>query len=1085
MRYDEENMVQRPTHEELQDLGWEAVDAYADREGYGRDSLLGRGADSEVVLVRYLRAALEKLNPDLPAQAYENAVRQLTADAASQDLVDANREQYALIRDGVRVSYKNDDDAVEHKHLNVIDFANPANNHFLCVREFTVRRTPHCRRADLVGFVNGLPLLFVECKNVSESPRAAYDKNFVTYRREIPHLFYHNAIVMVGNGITAKIGSITSEWAHFHEWKRLDEGEPGVVDMQTLLRGVCTPAKFLDLVENFILFDSSAGAPRKIIARNHQYFGVSRAIENVRNRENLDGKLGVFWHTQGAGKSYSMVFFARKVLRHLQGQFTFLVLTDRRDLNDQIRKTFAGCGEVGEADACNATSGAHLQELLGQHKNYVFSLIQKFNRRNAKPYTAGEREVIVISDEAHRTQHGTYASQMRKALPKAHFIGFTGTPLFTHDQITKRVFGEYVSTYDFKRAVDDGATVPLYYEVGGDKLKVADDVNKRVAKVLEKLDFDEADVDKKAALEKELQRDYHIYTASKRLEQVAREFVAHYTKDWERGGKAMLVCIDKVTCGRMHQYIEQYWQEHIAELESQLPATTDKEESERLAEQIVWMQDTQIALVVSESMDEAARFANYGLDITPHRQIINNGMELPVAMRAQPQYAHMPRLSVEEAFKAGDHPFRVAIVCAMWLTGFDVPSLSNIYLDKPLKAHTLMQAIARANRVYKEKTNGVVVDFCGILDNLHRALATYTNADGTKAKGVNPTRPIAELLAELKEAIRLVREFLAEYDAPFDRIDTTVGFDRNGVIADCKDAINTNDETRKEFEVLAREVFRKFKACIYCKGLHVYQCDYTAISIVYKSLQADRDRVDISEILKQLQAVVDGAIDAVPPGNPDDPKVIREDHKPLDLSQIDFEKLRRQYPQKAGGKLRTTVQNMKDELEKRLRRLLDRNPARYEDLQTRYNAIVKAYNAAKDAANVETAFAELLRLTKDLNAEQESALAVGLGEEELAVYDLLVAKRDLTDSEIEKIKEIAPELLASLKAGALDADHWRDSEGTRDDVWRVIHNHLWKHLPFPKSEGEEKFEQYILHHTERVYQHIYRVYPTPEPSYAA
>jgi type I restriction enzyme, R subunit len=379
--YTEDTLVQRTTADYLHEhLGWESVYAYND-EDFGHDSLLGRVSDREVVLTRYLRAALAALNPGLPDAGYDDAVRQIMAATAAQSLLGTNREKYDLIRDGVQVTFRNDKGELVRQRLRVIDFDNPENNYFLCVRELWVKGDLYRRRADIVGFVNGLPLLFIECKNIHKNLKAAFEKNFSDYKDTIPHLFHHNAVVMFGNGEKARIGSVTSAWEHFHEWKRLAEDEKGVVDMETLLRGVCDKRNFIDMGENFILFDDSAGEPRKILARNHQFLGVNRAIEAVRDRKERKGKLGVFWHTQGAGKSYSMVLFTRKIHRKLGGNFTFLILSDRDDLDMQIYKTFAGCGVVNnDQEPCRAASGEHLNYLFTQHKRHVFSLIQKFNR---------------------------------------------------------------------------------------------------------------------------------------------------------------------------------------------------------------------------------------------------------------------------------------------------------------------------------------------------------------------------------------------------------------------------------------------------------------------------------------------------------------------------------------------------------------------------------------------------------------------------------------------------------------------------------------------------------------------------------
>ena len=1067
--YTEDSLVQQTTAEYLeQELGWETVYAY-NNENFGPDSLLGRKSDREVVLTRTLRAKIEELNPLLPATAYDDDVRQIVAVSASQTLAAANREKYELIRGCVQVAFRNDKGELVRERLRVFDFDAPENNHFLCVRELWVRGDLYRRRADIVGFVNGLPLLFMELKNVSRDIRAAYEQNFLDYKDTVPHLFHHNAFVVLANGVDAKLGSLTSRFEHFHEWKRLAENQPGVVAMETLLKGVCAKANFLDLVENFIVFDDSAGESRKILARNHQYLGVNRAIEAVRDRKHRDGKLGVFWHTQGSGKSYSMVLFTRKVHRILGGNFTFLILTDRDDLDTQIYKTFAGCGVVdNDRDPCRAASGEHLTQLLAQHKSHVFSLIQKFNQTvvEGEAYTRRD-DLIVITDEAHRTQYGTLALNMRNALPNASYIGFTGTPLFKDDEITRRVFGDYVSTYDFQRAVEDKATVPLYYDARGDKLGVAvGDLNERIAEKLEELETGNIDVEQR--LEQELKRDYHIITAGKRLDQVARDFVRHYSTAWETG-KAMLVCIDKITCVRMHKLIEFYWNERIGELEAQLPTATDEQDEQYRRRQIEWMRQTRMAVVVSEEQGEVEKFRKWELDITSHRRLIKEGIDLPEAMRKQPQFRNMQRLSLDDAFKAEEHPFRVAIVCAMWLTGFDVPSLSTLYLDKPLKAHTLMQAIARANRVNEGKNNGMIVDYCGILKNLRKALATFagTGDDGRGGDGgeTEPAKPDEELLADLREAIAFVRAFLEERSASLDGIVRQAVFARNAAILAAKEAANENDETRKRFEVMCRAVFTKFKACITIEGVNNCRGDYDAINIVYKSLQQDRERADITDIIRQLHQVVDEAIET-------QPNRIGENRDGFDISKIDFDRLRREFERSTAK--RTTVQNLKTAIEQRLQRLLQQNPLRT-DFQRHYEEIVAEYNREKDRATIEKTFEALLLIISEMDDEESRAVREGLDEESLAVFDLL-KKPDLTHGDIKRIKAVAVDLLETLKAEKLRIDHWRDKEATRDAVRLAIRDFLWSEssgLPVEKYTDDDV---QIL--ADEVYKHVYRVYPT-------
>lgn len=1074
--YTEDTLVQQTTAEFLkQELGWRSVYAY-NNEDFGPDSLLGRASDREVVLTRPLRAKLAELNPGLPAEAYDDAVRQMVTVSATQTMVATNREKYSLLRDGVVVTYRNEKHERVRQRLRVFDFAEPCNNDFLCVRELWVKGDLYRRRADIIGFVNGIPLLFMELKNVSKDIRVAFDQNFKDYRDTVPHLFHHNAVVVLANGMDAKLGSLTSKFEHFHEWKRLAEDQSGVVDMETLLRGVCDKRNFLDLFENFIVFDESAGEPRKILAKNHQFLGVNRALDAVRERDARQGKLGVFWHTQGAGKSYSMVMFTRKVHRKLGGNFTFLVLTDRDDLDTQIYKTFAGCGVVDhDREPCRASSGEHLVQLLGQHKSHIFSLIHKFNQDVAPGQAYSERgDIIVITDEAHRSQYGTLALNLRNALPNASYIGFTGTPLFKDDEITRRVFGDYVSTYDFQRAVEDKATVPLYYDARGDKLGIAvHDLNERIAAKLEELELDDIDVAQR--LEQELKRDYHTITAGPRLDQVARDFVQHYTTAWETG-KAMLVCIDKVTCVRIHRLIEFYWDERIKELEAALPTAEDEQDEQYRRRQIEWMRQTQMAVVVSEEQGEVEKFRNWHLDITPHRRLLKEGMVLPESMRQQTQFRNMQRMSVEEAFKNEQHPFRVAIVCAMWLTGFDVPSLSTLYLDKPLKAHTLMQAIARANRVNEGKNNGLIVDYCGILKNLRKALATFAGTgDGGREGGggeQEPARPDEELLADLAEAISFVRAFLSERSASLDDIISRTGFARNAAILAAKEAANENDETRKRFEVMCRAVFSKFKACLTIDGVNAYRADRDAINVVYASLQQDREHADISGIIRQLHEVIEGAIETAPPA-------MARETGPYDISRIDFERLRREFERSPAKK--TTVQNLKSAIEQRLQRLLQQNPLRT-DFQRHYEDIVHEYNREKDRVTIERTFEALLRLLDDMSEEEQRAVREGLDEESLALFDLL-RKPELTAKEMKKIKDVSVELLGVLKAERLRVSNWRETEAMRDAVRVSIRDYLWSDktgLPVERYTEEE-----VQQKAEAVYRHVYRVYPQlPSPYYA-
>lgn len=1065
MSYSEETLVQTTTANYLHDeLEWESIYAY-NQEDYGENSLLGRENRKQIILTRYLERKLRELNPNHPDEAYQEAIRTLTDYSVSQSLFKINQEKHNLLRDGIQVSYRNKKGETVKPILNVFDFETPTNNHFLAVRELWIEGKLYLRRADLVCFVNGIPLIFMELKNIWRSLRAAYEENYLDYLDTIPQLFYYNAIVVFGNGYDAKMGTIGSRFEYFQDWKRLQESDAGVVNMETLLKGVCNKNNLLDLFENFILFDDSSQETVKIIARNHQYLGVNNAIEAVKNRQTLEGKLGVFWHTQGSGKSYSMVFFVRKVRRKLGGNFSFVVCTDREDLDNQIYNTFAGCGLANnDRDPCRATSSNNLKQLLQERKACIFTLIQKFNQAvdPSDPYNERD-DIIIISDEAHRSQYGNLALNQRNALPNASFIGFTGTPLFQNDEITSRYFGYYVSTYDFQRAVEDNATVPLYYDARGDKLEIAtNDVNERIAEKLEALEV-EGDVERR--IQQALKSSYGVITAEPRLDAIAQDFVKHYANGWEMG-KAMFVCIDKITCVRMYEKITHYWQEEINRLQQQLNSITDQQEAIYKQRQIEWMEETIASVVVSQDQGEVQKFREWGLEeeLNFHRNRINNGFELTDGKR----------ISLETAFKDANHPFRIAIVCAMWLTGFDVPCLSTLYLDKPLKAHTLMQAIARANRVYEGKNNGLIVDYCGILQNLREALATFagTGDEGREEddQRVNPAKSQEHLLEELQSAIDEVREFLRDRNASLDAILEETGFARNAAIITAKEAINEDSETRKRFRILCRQVFRKFTASTNITGINDYRKVYDAIKLLDKELETDEKVTDINQVLRELYQTVGETIEVR--------NTNTEDGELYDISQINFERLKEEF--RKSSQPRTTVQNLKQAVENRLSQMINRNSSRV-DYQRRYEEIIDRYNQEKDRLTIEQTFEELFNFIQDLNEEEQRSTREGLSEEALAIFDLL-KKPNLEQSELKQIKQVASNLLQLLKEEISQLDQWYEKESTRDRINGKIYDFLYNEetgLPVESYEEED-----IADKTKVIFLHAMQVYKTvPSPCY--
>ncbi|MEZ4511449.1 MAG: type I restriction endonuclease subunit R [Chloroflexota bacterium] len=1030
--YSEDRRAQQTSSDFMRDvLGWETALAYND-EILGPDGTFGRSSTRDVVLTRYLTQAIRRLNPTAPPDLIPEAIATLTRYNTAKTLTHNNQDSYTLLRDGLPLTWRNTQGEEETIRLRLFDFTDPANNHFLAIREMWYEGPYGLIRPDIMGYVNGLPLLFIECKNTHKSLKAAYNVNLANYKAKLPELFHHNALIILTNGIDSRFGSLTSPYAYFQEWKRLQEEAVGRVDWETMLRGICAKDNFLDIFENFILFDDSKGETRKIIARNHQYLGVNRAVESAKKRQVQAGKLGVFWHTQGSGKSYSMAFFTRKIHRKLPGNFTFLILTDREDLDTQIYKTFVGTGVVNEKDQCRATSGVNLKELLQQSQRYVFSLIQKFNLDERQPYTP-RSEIIVISDEAHRTQYGLFARRLRHALPNAAYIGFTGTPLISgpDDELTKETFGDYVSTYDFQRAVEDGATVPLYYDNRGEKMGIVPEgnLNERAAEILEDYDPDE---DQEARLQRVLGSDYLILTDPKRLDRIAQDFVAHYSTRWQTG-KAMLICVDKVTAVKMHGLINQHWQAKIKEQKKRLRHATDEQDEQEQQRFLDWLEETERLVVISEAADEIHTFNQWGLDILPHRQILKSR-------------------DLETEFKKDNHPFRVAIVCAMWLTGFDVESLATLYVDKPMKSHTLMQAITRANRVKEGKPNGLIVDYNGLLKSLRKALATFATGRGKRPSGPDPVPPQSELLKAYIADIQACVDYLQSVGYDLQDLLDAKGFDKNQEILQAAEAVSINDNTRARFEVLAQEVFKKGKSLISHGWYGRYVHHHNALEAIYKRLKMrESDPADIIEILRHLQGVVDESVTLL-----GEPKPGEASGNIYDISKINFERLRQEFQRTK--RPNTTVQTLKQKVEQKLTRMVQQNPTRV-DLYGRYQEIIEEYNRETDRATIEKTFEALLNFIENLSEEEDRATREGLTQEYLTAYDLLAKqKNELPTRTRERIKHIAADLLDAIKAEIARMDNWTAKDSTQAQIQTFIYDYLYDEttgLPVDAYTDEE------------------------------
>ena len=1039
-------------------LGWDTLLAF-NNENFGDDSTLGRANKKEVLLKKTVLAKLKQFNPDLPDAAYTQAYDKLIEDSSTKTLAEINYEKHQLLRNGIAVDYINaKGELVENKTLRLFDFNNADNNNFLAVRQLWLQgKSNRERRPDIIGFVNGIPLLFIELKATHRKLENAYTENFTDYKDVIPKLFYYNAFVLISNGLESRIGSITGQYQHFHEWKRITEEDEGIVALDRIIVGVCEKQRFLDLFENFILFDHSLGKIVKLIARNHQFIGVNKAIANIRQQDQLyqqgkisleeKQKLGVFWHTQGSGKSYSMVFFCQKIHHQFTGSYTFLIVTDRNELDTQIYGTFSGVGAVpqakaGSKDSLKASSGKHLQELLSSEHRYLFTLIHKFN---FKDVITTRENIIVISDEAHRTQGGSLALNLRNALPNASFMGFTGTPLFKDDEITKRIFGDYVSRYDFKRSVDDGATVPLYYENRGEALSLDNpEINAQIRAVID-AETEDLESDQRSRIEQLMAREYPILTAKKRLNAIAKDVVWHFCNRGYKG-KGMFVALDKLTAVKMYNLITHHWHLQIAQLEKDLAKGKygDQELLEKSRE-LAWIKETEICVVVSPEQNEIQKFKKWDLDIEPHREKMNTQ-------------------DLETRFKDEDDPFRLVIVCAMWITGFDVPPLSTLYLDKPLKSHTLMQAIARANRLSEGKNNGLIVDYIETYTALLDALAIY--GAGGEEGGDAPTPPVKpkeELITELEEALDATEAFLQdEVDFTLAELINAEGLAKIAALDKAINAVYTNDETKRKFQVLARAVFKKFKALQPDTALNNYVPQKAAIDAIYRAIEDKVESADVAEIMLKIQQVIDVSI-----GN----TVSEPGHNPgkiIDLSSLNFELLA-QYFSHTQHK-QTAVQLLKELVEKQVKTLLERNPLTI-NFYERYQDIIEAYNLGKDEVIIQDTFRKLIELVKSYTEEQAEAKRDGLSDEQKAIFDILRQGKNLETAEKKQIKAISIELLDELKKEKLQVEHWADKGPTSAAVFNYVNKTLFEVLPYPTYETDD-----IDVKTNLIYEHLKHQY---------
>ena len=1036
--YTEDQLVEQPAIGLFAALGWQTVSAL--EETFGTGGTLGRETKGEVVLTDRLRGALTKLNPGLPAEAIQTAIDELARDRSAMSLEAANREVYRLLKEGIPVSIPDREHGGQKtERLRVVDWEHPEQNDFLLVSQFSVVGSLYTCRPDLVGFVNGLPWVVIELKKPGVPARAAFDENLTHYKQQLPQLFWFNALLIASNGTDSRVGSLTADWERYFEWKRVErEDEPRRVSLEVMLRGTCDRARLLDLVENFTLFSEHKAGLVKILCQNHQFLGVNNFIASMLEARKLGhGRGGVFWQTQGSGKSFSMVFFAQKVLRKLAGNWTFVVVTDRVELDEQIAKTFKTVGAVSEAegDQCHAASGAHLRELLRGNHRYVFTLVHKFQTPEA---LTDRSDVIVLTDEAHRSQYDTLALNMRAALPKALFLAFTGTPLIAGEERTKEVFGDYVSIYDFQQSVEDGATVPLFYENRTPELELVNpDLNDDIYRLIEDADLGAEQEEK---LEKVLGRQYHLITRDDRLETVAQDIVRHFLG---RGfvGKAMVVSIDKATALRMHDKVKKHWAAETARVQKELGRyDLPKAEQAALQQRLEVLTTTDTAVIVSPGQNEIEQMKKLGIDIEPHRKRMNE---------SQP--------GLDEKFKDTEDPLRLVFVCAMWLTGFDAPSCSTIYLDKPMRNHTLMQTIARANRVFPGKHSGVIVDYANVFASLEKALAIY----GAGRDGKNPVKDKDKLAEELRKAVADATEFCDAHAVSLADIESLAAgsLERLQMIADAVDALISPDPLRREFfghERLVSTLYRAVKpdAVVY-EFAGAVRCLATLADAIRAKLNPDAP--DISAVMGEINALLDESIAGM---------VLREEGPPaLDLSKINFNALAERF--KNSRHKNTDLETLKAAIRSHLERLVQLNPTRT-DFAAKFEELIESYN--NGSSNIEEIYRKLLELSGSLSEEQERHVRENLTEEELVIFDILTRPApELSSDERAEVKKVAKLMLARLKD--LLILNWRQKSAARSQLKLAIEDSLDAGLP--RAYTPELYQDKCA----AVFQHVYEKYP--------
>ncbi len=993
----------------------------AERDGFG-----------DVVLVGRLRAAIRQLNPAIPEDAREDALRKVLR-VAMPSLVQTNRAFHQLLRDGVPVEYPRPDGSIAGDHVRLVDFDEVLANDWLVVKQFTVIEGQHNRRPDIVVFLNGLPLAVIELKNAADEEATIWGAyaQLQTYKAQIPSLLQYGAVLVVSDGLQARVGSLTANQEWFKVWRTI-EGERDapktMLELEVLVRGVFEPQRFLDLLQHFIVFeeDPDSGALHKIVSGYHQFHAVNAAVdETVRASGGVrddrgaywsgrmqggasgDRRAGVVWHTQGSGKSFSMLFYAARVVRHsAMRNPTLVVLTDRNDLDDQLFGQFQRCADILGQTPVQASGREHLRELLNRASGgVVFTTIHKFmpEKGEAMPELSARENIVVIADEAHRSQYGFggrvdtrtgemsygFAANLRSAVPNASFIGFTGTPIEKTDANTRAVFGDYISIYDIQRAVADRATVPIYYESRISKLSLNAAELPTIDEEFEEITEGE-ELTKKEKLKTKWAALEALVGDPKRIALVAADLVTHFEKRVEAmDGKAMIVCMSRRICVDLYNALIKLRPE--------------------------WEAET-LNVVMTGSAEDGPEWQKHIGNKTQRRELANR-------------------------FKDAKNPFKIVIVRDMWLTGFDAPCLHTMYADKPMQGHGLMQAIARVNRVFRDKPGGLVVDYLGLADQLKKALVTYTESGGEG----NPTLDTAQAIAVMLEKHGIACGMMHSFN--WDKWTSGTPTERLQLIPAGQEHILEQEDGKKRWIQAITELSRAFALCAASDEATAIRDDVS----FFQTLQAALNKQQSTS--RKTPEQIDAAIRQLVS------KAITTEGQVIDvftaagLPKPDISILSDQFLAEVRGLKHKNVaaelleKLLKDELKVRSKRNIVQSQVFSEKLKKTLNAY---HNRAISTMQV---IEELIKLAKDLDAATKRGENMGLTDDEIAFYDALATN----DSALQamgdaKLKVIAAELITQVKKSV--SIDWTLRESARAKI-RVMVKRILSRYGYPPDLQEE------------------------------